>query len=105
MLRRALDKGTEGAVEQIAEQLPAGIGAATADDPVCKSGKRCLSHGMCLENPVCRALVGIGKNAGFVQPTSSACKCGFGEASFGGFICYCPTRWLLERRRTGDKRN
>lgn len=78
------------------------IAAATADDPVCKSEKTCLSHGMCLNNPVCRALMSIGHNAGFVQPTPSACKCGFGEHSFGGFICYCPTRWLLQRRQSGS---
>lgn len=80
------------------------IRAATADDRVCKSGKTCLTQGMCLDNPMCRAIMNIGKDAGFVAPTDSACKCGFGEASFGSFICYCPTRWLVERRQTGDKR-
>ena len=65
----------------------------------CRSGKSCLSEGSCLDQPVCRAIMSIGRNAGFVEPTPSACKCGFGEASYGGFICYCPTRWLMERRK------
>lgn len=68
----------------------------------CKSGKTCLTKGMCLDNPICRAIMSIGKNAGFVEPTSSACQCGYGEGSFGGFICYCPTRWLVERRKPHD---
>lgn len=72
---------------------------AKADNAPCKSAKSCLTEGRCLENPVCKALVSIGKNAGFVAPTTSACRCGFGEAGYGGFICYCPTRWLLERKQ------
>ena len=68
----------------------------------CKSAKSCLTKGMCLDNPICRAIMNIGKNAGFVEPTPSACACGYGEASFGGFICYCPTRWLVERRKRRD---
>ena len=71
----------------------------------CRSEKTCLSEGRCLDNPVCRAIMNIGHSAGYVEPTPSACRCGFGERSYGGFICYCPTRWLLERRkRDGDSK-
>ena len=78
------------------------LATASANNEPCKSGKSCMTEGMCLENPVCHAVMSIGKNAGFVEPTQSACQCGFGEASFGGFICYCPTRWLVERRNRSD---
>lgn len=81
-------------MEKWVESLSTEIGP----NPACKSGHSCLTTGMCLDNPMCKAVLGIGRSAGFVQPTPSAGQCGFCEPSFGGHVCFCPTRWALDRR-------
>lgn len=63
----------------------------------CGSGRSCLRNGTCLGEPVCRALSPVGRSAGFVAPTASAERCGYGIPSFKGFLCFCPTRWALHR--------
>lgn len=63
----------------------------------CGSDRSCLRHGTCLGETVCRALSPVGRSAGFVEPTASAARCGYGIASFKGFLCFCPTRWALHR--------
>lgn len=63
----------------------------------CGSDRSCLRHGTCLGEAVCGALSPVGHSAGFVAPTASAARCGYGIASFKGFLCFCPTRWALHR--------
>lgn len=64
---------------------------------VCGSERSCLKNGTCLGEAVCRALSPVGRSAGFVAPTASAERCGYGIPSFKGFLCFCPTRWALHR--------
>lgn len=63
----------------------------------CGSERSCLRQGMCRGEAVCRALSPVGRSAGFVAPSASAAQCGYGIASFKGFLCFCPTRWALHR--------
>lgn len=70
---------------------------AAAHTEGCGSGRSCLSSGTCLGETVCRALSPVGRSAGFVAPTPSAERCGYGIPSFKGFLCFCPTRWALHR--------
>ena len=63
----------------------------------CGSGRSCLKNGTCLGEPVCCALSPVGRGAGFIAPTASAERCGYGIPSFKGFLCFCPTRWALHR--------
>lgn len=64
---------------------------------VCGSARSCLKNGTCLGEAVCGALAPVGHSAGFVMPTASAERCGYGIPSFKGFLCFCPTRWALHR--------
>lgn len=73
---------------------------AAAHTEGCGSGRSCLRNGTCLGESVCRALSPVGRSAGFVAPTTSAERCGYGIPSFKGFLCFCPTRWALHRAET-----
>lgn len=66
----------------------------------CGSERTCISHGTCLGRPMCKAIRAVGTSAGFIVPEpESSEKCGQCVPSFGGVMCFCPTRWALFRIR------
>lgn len=81
-----------------AEAAHADLKTAVAQTLACGSERSCIKQGTCLGRPVCRVVGNIGTAAGYVVPEpESSENCGYCVSSFGGAMCFCPTRWALHR--------